>query len=826
MRDRPAGAAAAARAPAAIDTITLHATPPIPPVGVPIDADGGPIGEGVHLGAPLNTRYVAPNRNEQVQMVALDRTDLSKVANNSYSGDPTGTAQLVSDVKALSSSDLVIIATPSSSQPRAITDPQALANLNQAVEAIGGADLPADVVTTDDCLDINPKPICTNFSVIGVPGQAAGTAAENAGLNMVAGRNTALRGSLRGYLQVDQNGNYHYLSGDFASFDTSTPASTATQNVMAINGQTYPSDTLPSGQAGFQLVTLESDSLDSQLNLTYPVSGAGLSDTDAASGLAAIDGLLAQAANDPTQLVFLQSIGSVQTQRRRAGCNARLERGRDRHVRPRRQRLLLQRARRAGRGRDLRVRRPRRRAVVPVAVGEDGQHAGHGHAWAPDRRARRNTLSQYYPQLAGSKASLDFSLPFLAYQDTVPWPDRDTPGHLAALSCVAQALGLPEPIESNYLNESFSFSSVQTSLSRLTFLNVQTSANPACENPTYTQQDFNDVQGQLNQELQDGAGVSKLITNLQLPLGASADAANANVLDIAQAIQSSLGNPNSNASADTADALEDLVFIASGVVPEAGGALGVAASIDALANAALQDSSGGPLLANVQTNATQLLVTFAEDYESLWAQLGATGNILLSDWGKLKSAYQRSLTSWSWSTQDTTNGTDALTGAAKLFTFEALVPLQYETYDFGDSGYQQSLPVPPTDGRDYQCPSKSLQFPDQTIPQVFTPFSGAPTAGLTVVTEAGPVTDLWMLGNTDQTFLSNDPDTRSGATGPIPASVYNAMFTDPTNQNIESPALPSELRFDLESYNGPSTLTSNGGFSPDVYCNVNGQRPS
>lgn len=54
----------------------------------------------------------------------------------------------------------------------------------------------------------------------------------------------------------------------------------------------------------------------------------------------------------------------------------------------------------------------------------------------------------------------------------------------------------------------------------------------------------------------------------------------------------------------------------------------------------------------MQTNATQLLVTFAEDYESLWAQIGATGNIFLSDWGKLQSAYQRSLTSWS--TQDTT----------------------------------------------------------------------------------------------------------------------------------------------------------------------------
>lgn len=53
------------------------------------------------------------------------------------------------------------------------------------------------------------------------------------------------------------------------------------------------------------------------------------------------------------------------------------------------------------------------------------------------------------------------------------------------------------------------------------------------------------------------------------------------------------------------------------------------------------------------------------------------------------------------------------------------------------------------------------------------------------------MTDLGILGNTDQTFLSNDPDKRASATGPIPASIYNAMFTDPTNENVESPAVPS-----------------------------------
>ena len=207
--------------------------------------------------------------------------------------------------------NIVIITTPASSQSRAITDPQAQANVNQAVAAIGGAALPAAVLGDATCLAYTPQ-FCTNFSVIGVPGQDAGTAYENAGLTQVSGRNVGAPGSLVGYLQADQRGRYHYVNGDFAAFDTSTAASTGARNVMAIDGQTITSDLLPIGQAGFHLVTMESDTLDLQLNVTYAVSGTDLSDTDAASGLSAIDGLLAQAANDPTQLVFLQSIGSVQ----------------------------------------------------------------------------------------------------------------------------------------------------------------------------------------------------------------------------------------------------------------------------------------------------------------------------------------------------------------------------------------------------------------------------------------------------------------------------------------------------------------------------------
>ena len=324
-----------------------------------------------------------------------------------------------------------------------------------------------------------------------------------------------------------------------------------------------------------------------------------MSDTDAASGLSAIDGLLAQAANDPTQLVFLQSIGSVQ--RNDAGQAATLAwnavatdlSGLGSHA------FYFNALNGQGDGGTFAFvgpgdapsfLSPWAKTATTLATGTPGHLVG---------VLARNTQSQYYPKFAALEPSLDFSLPFVAYQPTQAWPYRDA-AHLPALTCIAQALGLPPaPIESNYLNENFTFSSVQSSLSLLSFQNVQTAAIPARQNPTFNQQEFNDAQGQVTQELRAGAGVRQLIENLQSPLGTSADAANANVLEIAQALQSTVGNSNANASGDTAQVIDDLMYVASAIVPEGGAALGAGASIYGLVNAALDDASGGPLLDTV-----------------------------------------------------------------------------------------------------------------------------------------------------------------------------------------------------------------------------------
>jgi hypothetical protein len=132
--------AAAAAGPRSTDEITLRAVPKIPPVGVPIDTAAGPIGQGVRLGAPLNQRFIAPDRNLPVQLVVLDRTDLSQVENDSYGGDHNSLADLANYLQGLDPSNLVILTTPSSSHSRAIdADGTALTNLNTAVSEIGGS---------------------------------------------------------------------------------------------------------------------------------------------------------------------------------------------------------------------------------------------------------------------------------------------------------------------------------------------------------------------------------------------------------------------------------------------------------------------------------------------------------------------------------------------------------------------------------------------------------------------------------------------------------------------------------------------------------------
>ena len=189
----------------------------------------------------------------------------------------------------------------------------------------------------------------------------------------------------------------------------------------------------------------------------------------------------------------------------------------------------------------------------------------------------RNTQSQYYPKFAALEPSLDFSLPFVAYQPTQAWPYRDAE-HLPALTCIAQALGLPPaPIEeSNYLNQNFAFASFQSSITAANFMfeGVQTAANPACQNPTFDEQEFNDVQGQITQELRAGAGSQQ--AHREPPVAARHFRGRRE----RQRARDRAGHPEHGrqlerqcVQQDSAQVIDDLMYVASAIVPEGGAAL-------------------------------------------------------------------------------------------------------------------------------------------------------------------------------------------------------------------------------------------------------------
>jgi hypothetical protein len=143
-----------------------------------------------------------------------------------------------------------------------------------------------------------------SFSIIGSPGGDPGTAWVKVA-SLPDPDHTG--GNITGYLQYNPPaGAYNYVSGQVATYDTAAAGSGGTTNVIEVNGTRYPG-TLPEGNAGFEILVLDSRTL-AQVSLTTVA-------TTTASGQNAMAAALKAATrssvngDDPPPLVFVQSIG-------------------------------------------------------------------------------------------------------------------------------------------------------------------------------------------------------------------------------------------------------------------------------------------------------------------------------------------------------------------------------------------------------------------------------------------------------------------------------------------------------------------------------------
>lgn len=788
---------AAAAAPRSADTVTIDAVPDAPPIGVPISTTGA-IGSGVQLGAPVNARYQAPDRNESLQMVVLDRSDLSFVSNASYTGDVTGTGQLLSDVQELSSSQLVIITTPSSSRPKGIDNDESVTNVNSAVEAIGGAPISSAVLTGNDC-----RTLCSNFSVIGVPGLPPGTSDESADLSLVHGRDdVGIHGALRGYLQLDSSNNFTYVNPDFVPFTTVAAGTTSTQAVIDVGGTGYTSDQVPSG-AGFFVLILEADTLDFQYQQTFAVSPAQLTAQwgDMAS-------LLDTFKNDPGKLVFVQSIGNVARPDFNDAESIRFDEVADEITNFGGNDLFFNTLSGGDLGSFAFIApgnppsqpSPWAAAATRSATGTQGQLTG---------VLARNTQSQYYAKTASDSTTFDFELSTLAYRDTVAWPLRDTAAHKAALACVTDAIELPAPVETNYTNFNLDWGGEQSAVDKIEFATLPNV--PSCEAGGFEQSDLTAVQDQLDQEFTYVGRVQKLVQNMQSPLGTTAAAVQANFEDIVQALWLTISQPTGEANGDSSTTVAaDLLFLGS-AIPGVGGVFGLEAEGIDLAEALSNTGSGSPALTAFQAQEAELGTDLGQQFVTAFNELGVIGNFLLTDWGKLQIAGQKATSQWAWTEANDATEQAAFAATTQRWSYDALFPLAFDLFRFGDQS--------PADVRDYTCLSDLIVTP--TIPKrpPFNPFAGAPNAGTTVVTGSGPETEQWTYGDTDELYMAHDPDQRTSGSFPS-QNLLNSVFSTNVGNGVNAPPLPSEVAFIVDAYAGqPNTVTNQ---DTTGWCLVNG----
>ena len=638
--ERPGpGARSSAASPRSVDVATIAAAPYIPPIGVPIDTVAP---QGVTLGAPLNQSFPAPDPTQALQLVVLDRSDLSLVSNQSYGGDDNGTGDLLSAVNALGSGSLAIILSPFSHDLQEIAaDDTAEDNLNSALSAIGAPTVAQYILIQQQC-DGN----CSNLSAIGVPGTSSG-GTVNPSLRLAPNGDSApsTQADLRGYLQLDSFDNYTYVNGDYMPFNTVAPGTTPRQAVITVGGDTYNSQELPAGQAGFFVLVLDAGRGKYRNIGTFAVNGVDAA--TAASNLIAMDSMLETAAGYPTALTFIQTIGAVarvdvaqwnlvagdQTKLGGHGyyLNA-LDGGANSSyafVGPGdAETYLSPYASDCEQPRDGRARPARRPPGPEPEVAVVSQGRGHRPDAGPRSRPATRVLAHAAVAREGhSRAQRGHRL------------HRRLPAARARRSRV----------EDNYTDDSVDWDSNQTQVSKFTFAGLSSQCQQS-----FSADDLSDVESQLTSEWAYMPTVEKLVQNLQMPLLGGLSTFQAHVADVFHDIERSVTPPSdSTTAASAAQITVDVLWIAS-YIPEVGDAFGLLAGFGQLALDTSNDSNGTPEGDSFDASPTELPDELADRLQTLYTEMDSVEDILVSDWGKLSTAAQKAVTDWQWMTASTT----------------------------------------------------------------------------------------------------------------------------------------------------------------------------
>jgi hypothetical protein len=837
-------------------TTTVSAAMSATPIGVPIDTIGTSSGTlGVRVGSSDDAGsqfYPLTDRSKALQLVVLNRSTLAEEQNASYGNDPAGASALLSAVKRLSSSDLVIITKPDLQVTNVgdplSGDPMATATVNQALNAIGVPSVSTTVATEVGChLDpgtqVENGP-CSSFSAIGVPGIPVGQGTLNPGLGGVPGSASAA-GALHGYLREDLAGtNFTFVNTERVPLDTGAPD--ANPAVVTIGsdepGSEVPKTTYTSQKLsgpGFYVLILNAGDLKPEYEATLPETPQGL------YGLGLY--LSAGGATNSTALVIVRSIGAV----------SRPPHGGDSkdwdYVATQLQRL--------GGSQYYFDALDGKTSSQFAQVGPSGS-PGYPSPWtqvATHERSgsgrlsgllARNNASQFYLDdaypsklndpgrpLAGSLGGI-MSLP------TTLWPDRATTGDQAVLGCIAAHIdsngGLRTPIEANYTNQNLMSNWGQWA-SEIVGAGYYDTLSGYKDCGSFTRGDFAEVTAQLHGEWTAVPRVWGLIDDLQKPLLDSQGNA-AEIGSISAEVNEDVGTGAQSVEYDPVSIVSNLLLIAASLpeIDEVAAPLEfLSAGLD-LASGISQNSDGSDAQENVRTTAADLGASLARKYTADIVGLDETGDILVSDWTKLRLSAQNAanLTNaaadWAWTTAQAKKATDQLLVATRQLAYTTLFPVRYRLYRLQAGTASGS--VNPQDVSSYSCAYFDGYADPNTGEWVYTgaktwrPFGSAAQFGSVGVTVSGDgTTEQWAYATADERFVQDKDHA-----GQFPsAKLLGLMFKAPTDDPYQTAPLFDPLSFALDAYQNAGTNIQKvthvhdsvakfggGTLSTDLKCNA------
>ena len=675
-----------ARRPVAADTVAIAAQPAAPPQGVRVSTIPQGV-NGIRLAGAL------PNTGNWVQVVVLNRQSLSVEQNVSVSTSDSA-SRLTDLVKGLDTSHLVIVTgggrkvSLSGSQVSALKT--VFSDLGGTTKTLGpGSDLGLG---------------SGQWSLIGVPKMSSGQAAQSFGVATTA---TSGPGGLGGYLQLDNHDNYAFTFGQYVPFDT--VVENAAPNTISVGGQSYSGGSLAPGSSGFHVLVLDQQ-LDKVVNTAIPTNTSSSGDSAGEGGLQAV--LDAIRTRQQPAFVIVQSIG---------------------HPGPRDNYWVQQLAPLIGKlggtvdvFDDLDTKGFGSGGGYTLVGGYQPQGPGLEQSEAMDGAGsaqltgmlHRNRQSQWVPAAAGPLDGIDLSMATIAYGPSAPWPDTDTPGHLAATTWIAQQLGLAytQDVRANYYEKPTAFDAGL----------LQTEANLNCpmNNPGFNLDDCNDVKGELATEFAWVNEVNSAFNQFPQLFTTAKIRGLVDLKGISQKVQSSLHNPSTGSSIDVdfLGILSELLVVAQDFAgdenPELSLALGVASAGVGVASEVTTTESGSPELSKYDIEAGNLGTQLVTSYSDAEHNLGQVRNLLVGNYTALQAAAAKAKNDWSFSDAQTTALQNGLQLSADQLIYGSFTPLAYHAYTLENDNIFNTAP---SSANDYRCIAINNSVPQR-------PFGDAPAS--------------------------------------------------------------------------------------------------